>query len=121
MRVPALDLEDGAVLVRGGGLAIEDAKDLAAEAVARQRRAVAQATTAEKALFARGELQVLAEAVAGKVAPKGQHSCAWRVQCSLALLRGFAEFHCVLAGQPNVAKTAMLSCHQRQMLPVGGY
>ena len=52
-------------------MAIDDAKDLAAEAVARQRRAVAQATTAEKALFAVGELQVLAEAAAGKVAPIG--------------------------------------------------
>jgi hypothetical protein len=45
-------------------VAIDDAKGLAAEAVSRQRRAVAQATTAEKALFARGELQVLAEAAA---------------------------------------------------------
>ena len=49
-------------------MAIEDAKDLAAEAVSRQRRAVAQATTAEKALFAMGELQMLAQALAGKVA-----------------------------------------------------
>jgi hypothetical protein len=49
-------------------VAIEDARDLAAEAVARQRRAVAQATTAEKALFAMGELQILAEAIVGKVA-----------------------------------------------------
>ena len=47
-------------------VAIEDAKELATEAVSRQRRAVAQATAAEKALFARGELQMLAEAVAGK-------------------------------------------------------
>ena len=46
-------------------MAIEDAKGLAAEAVSRQRRAVAQATAAEKALFARGELQILAETVAG--------------------------------------------------------
>lgn len=46
-------------------VAIEDAKQLAAEAVSRQRRAVAQATAAEKALFARGELQMLAEAAAG--------------------------------------------------------
>lgn len=50
-------------------VAIDDAKGLAAEAVSRQRRAVAQATAAEKALFARGELQMLAEAIAGE--------CAW--------------------------------------------
>ena len=93
-------------------VAIDDAKGLAAEAVSRQRRAAAKATTAEKALFAREELRVLAEAAAAWTGAAGDDSSALmppeaEAPCRWLLAMGFSRQRCLDALQLAAARSSL--------------